>query len=145
MWTLLFDIDGTLIRTKGVGMGAMGQAIVEHYGHEEIPDVNVHGCTDRGIVTELFTKLGIDIETDRSAFLQTYFELLEQKLKCDGGEILPGVVDLLEQLDSHPNVALGLLTGNAQKAARIKLDHFGLSRYFLFGGYGDDHLSLIHI
>jgi phosphoglycolate phosphatase-like HAD superfamily hydrolase len=138
MWTVLFDIDGTLIRTNGAGMGAMGQAVVEHYGREDIPEIRVHGCTDRGIVSELFTKLGIGLETDHSGFMHTYFDLLKNSLKKTGGEILPGVTELLDQLNVHPNVALGLLTGNAKKAAEIKLDYFGLREYFLFGGYGDD-------
>jgi len=138
MWTILFDIDGTLIRTNGAGMGAMGQAVVEHYGKDQIPEIRVHGCTDRGIIRELFTKLEIDLDADHSGFLQTYFDLLKTSLKKSGGEVLPGVIELLEQLNTHPNVALGLLTGNAQLAAEIKLDHFGLREYFLFGGYGDD-------
>lgn len=139
MWTVLFDIDGTLIRTKGVGMGAMGQAVVEHYGKSDIPEISVHGCTDRGIIKELFTKLEIDLNADHSGFLSTYCDLLASSLKQKGGEVLPGVVKLLDELNVHPNVALGLLTGNAQRAAEIKLDHFGLREYFLFGGYGDDH------
>jgi len=139
MWTLLFDIDGTLIRTQGVGMGAMGQAIVEHYGREDVPEVRVHGCTDRGIITELFTKLDIDLDADHSGFIHTYCDLLATALKTKQGEVLPGVVEALEQLNSHPNVALGILTGNGKRAAEIKLDHFGLREFFLFGGYGDDH------
>lgn len=139
MWTLLFDIDGTLIRTQGVGMGAMGQAVVEHYGKTNIPEIRVHGCTDRGIVDELFTKLDIDPESDHCGFMQTYFDLLKTALKKQGGEVLPGVMELLEELNAHPNVVLGLLTGNAKRAAEIKLDHFGLREFFLFGGYGDDH------
>lgn len=139
MWTILFDIDGTLIRTNGAGMGAMGQAMVEHFGKDDIPEVRVHGCTDRGIVSELFRKLDICPDTDHSGFMQTYFELLKTSLKKTGGEILPGVLDVLDQLNRHPNVALGLLTGNAERAAEIKLDHFGLREYFLFGGYGDDY------
>ena len=139
MWTLLFDIDGTLIRTQGAGMGALGQAIIEHYGREDIPEVNVHGCTDKGIITELFTKLEIDLDADQSGFIQTYCDLLRMALKTNEGEVLPGVVDLLDRLNEHPNVALGILTGNGKRAAEIKLDHFGLREYFLFGGYGDDH------
>lgn len=139
MWTLLFDIDGTLIRTHGAGMGAMGQAIIEHYGHEDIPEVRVHGCTDKGITTELFTKLDIDLDADHSGFFDTYCDLLKSALETKGGEVLPGVLEALQQLNSHPNVALGILTGNGKRAAEIKLDHFGLREYFLFGGYGDDH------
>lgn len=139
MWTLLFDIDGTLIRTQGAGMGAMGQAIVEHYGHENVPEVRVHGCTDRGIITELFNQLGIDLDADHSGFFHTYCDLLKTALKTRQGEVLPGVVEVLEQLNSNPNVALGILTGNGKRAAEIKLDHFELREFFLFGGYGDDH------
>lgn len=139
MWTLLFDIDGTLIRTNGAGMGAMGQAVVEHYGRSDIPDVRVHGRTDRGIIAELFSKLDIDLEADHSGFLHTYCDLLKTSLKVRGGDLLPGVIDLLDELNSHPNVVLGLLTGNAKRAAEIKLDHFGIREYFLFGGFGDDH------
>ena len=97
MWTLLFDIDGTLIRTQGAGMGALGQAIIEHYGREDIPEVNVHGCTDKGIITELFTKLEIDLDADQSGFIQTYCDLLRMALKTNEGEVLPGVVDLLDR------------------------------------------------
>ncbi len=139
MWTLLFDIDGTLIRTNGVGMGAMGQAVVEHYGHTEIPGVSVHGCTDRGIISELFGQLNIDTDADHSGFTQTYCDLLKTSLKKNHGEVLPGVFELLDQLNEHSNVALGILTGNGKQAAQIKLEHFELSEYFLFGGYGDDH------
>ena len=138
MWTVLFDIDGTLIRTQGVGMGALGQAIAEVYGHTETPEIPLHGRTDRGIITELFQLLNIDCNGDYSDFLDTYCKMLKTSLKSNGGTVLPGVKEVLEQLKSRPNVALGILTGNAQKAAKIKLDHFGLSEYFLFGGYGDD-------
>ncbi len=120
-------------------MGAMGQAIVEHYGHTEIPEVTVHGCTDRGIISELFDKLNIDNEADHSGFVQTYCDLLKTSLKKNDGEVLPGVFGLLDQLNELPNVALGILTGNGKQAAQIKLEHFELSEYFLFGGYGDDH------
>lgn len=138
MWTVLFDIDGTLIRTDGVGMGAMGQAVTEHYGKTEIPEIRVHGCTDRGIITELFGQLDIDLEQDHSDFLSSYCRLLEISLSTNGGEVLPGVPQLLETLESHPNVSLGLLTGNAKRPAEIKLNHFGIGDYFQFGGYGDD-------
>ena len=113
--------------------------IRDSYGKTDIPKIRVHGCTDRGIVNELFTKLEIDPESDHCGFMQTYFDLLKTALKKHGGEVLPGVMELLEELNAHPNVVLGLLTGNAKRAAEIKLDHFGMREFFLFGGFGDDH------
>lgn len=139
MWTILFDIDGTLIRSHGAGLGAMGQTVVELFGAREIPPVRVHGRTDRGIVGELFERLEIDFGGDYSGFFEIYFQRLETSLKKTGGIVLPGVISLLDQLNRHPNVALGVLTGNAEGAARVKLDHFQLQEYFLFGGYGDHH------
>ena len=138
MWTILFDIDGTLIRTQGAGSGAMGQAVTQHYGKTDIPHIRVHGCTDRGIVNELFTKLELDLDADRSDFMATYCDFLEAKLVADGGEVLPGVIELLDTLQQRSDVALGILTGNAKRPAEIKLKHFGLEQYFRFGSYGDD-------
>jgi len=139
MWTILFDIDGTLIRTQGVGVGAMSQTIRELYGDVEVPPVSVHGRTDRGIVGEIFEKLNLPFEGDISSFYQAYCEKLQAWLSDAEGCVLPGVVPLLETLNQHPDVALGILTGNVRRAAEIKLKHFGLSEYFLFGGYGDEH------
>lgn len=139
MWTILFDIDGTLIRTHGAGLGAMGQTVVELFGEREIPPIRVHGRTDRGIVGELFERLEIDFGGDLSGFFEVYFQRLKTSLKKTGGVVLPGVMTLLDQLNNHPNVALGILTGNAEGAAEVKLNHFNLREYFLFGGYGDDH------
>lgn len=137
MWTILFDIDGTLIRT-GAGMSAMGQSVTQHYGLTDIPEIRVHGCTDRGIVNELFTQLNLCLDADRSDFMATYCEFLKTKLTLDAGEVLPGVVQLLDRLRQRDDVALGILTGNAKQPAEIKLVHFGLDHYFDFGGYGDD-------
>lgn len=138
MWTILFDIDGTLIRTQNAGMSAMGQAVTQHYGLTEIPHIRVHGCTDRGIVNELFTELNLSLDADRTEFMATYCEFLETKLANDGGEVLPGVMKLLDALQDRDDVALGIVTGNARQPANIKLVHFGLDHYFDFGGYGDD-------
>jgi len=53
-------------------------------------------------------------------------------------ELLPGVLELLESLADRPDVTLGLLTGNWEAGARIKLSRFGLNRFFPFGAFGSD-------
>ena len=52
-----------------------------------------------------------------------------------------GVPVLLEELSSRDDTVLGILTGNFERAAFLKLAHFGLRAYFQLGGYGDHHES----
>ena len=54
------------------------------------------------------------------------------------GHILPGVIELLDQLALLRHVSLGLLTGNIAGGAKAKLVHYQLFDRFRFGGYGDD-------
>jgi len=51
---------------------------------------------------------------------------------------MPGIRELLDSLDRRDDVFVGLLTGNFESGARIKLEHFDLWRYFRCGAYGDD-------
>jgi phosphoglycolate phosphatase-like HAD superfamily hydrolase len=69
---------------------------------------------------------------------ELYLERLEERLDRERMELLPGVEQLLAELAAQPGVALGLLTGNWEGGARIKLSRFGLDRYFDFGAFGDD-------
>ena len=55
--------------------------------------------------------------------------------------VLPGVREVLDALNSRTDVFLGLLTGNYEQGARIKLEYFDLWRYFRCGAYGDDTLD----
>lgn len=139
MITLLFDIDGTLIRTGGAGMVAIKQAMREMFGLESISKVPVHGRTDEGILTDLFAAQSLSFAEHRETFSRRYWELLPQTLLAGEGEVLPGVEALLAKLDTIPEISMGILTGNAEPAADIKLQHFGLEKYFHFGGYGDRH------
>jgi phosphoglycolate phosphatase-like HAD superfamily hydrolase len=52
--------------------------------------------------------------------------------------VLPGVHELVAALSVVPGVSMGVATGNFRPAARLKLDHFGLSAVFHEGGYGED-------
>ncbi len=139
MHTLLFDIDGTLIRTKGAGFNAMRIALSQMFGIREIPDIEVHGRTDRGIVAEIFEHISLDFEEHVDEFSSLYWRNLPSTLEQTEGWVLPGVIELLTRLSSVPGFALGILTGNALRAAEIKLQHFELDNFFHFGGYGDDH------
>ncbi|MFK7766666.1 MAG: HAD family hydrolase [Mariniblastus sp.] len=139
MVTILFDIDGTLIRSGGAGMNAINEVMKNLFDVDSVAKIKVHGRTDNGILSDVFAAHSLDYDAHRDDFNAGYWGLLPQRLKECDGEILPGAVSLLEHLHGREKVALGILTGNSKRAAQIKLEHFGLDGYFEFGGYGDHH------
>ena len=147
---LLFDIDGTLLNTGGAGMRAFVTAFEELYpdkvaGQGGVPDIDFAGSTDSGIVMGMFEQLQIaDSSEERERFYETYLGLLKANMNAstDKGSLLNGVGELLERLNGYyrdGKVLPGLLTGNNAAGARVKTDCYGVSEYFHFGAYGDDH------
>jgi len=137
----LFDIDGTLVDTGGAGMHSLQEAAVEYFG-DPGPPLDLAGSTDLGVLDAIFRHFGRSPgPTDAEAFFASYLRRLEWNLAHGGfpGRVLPGVEELLDELDARPGVAVGLLTGNLAAGAAAKMRHFGLDRYFPFGAYGCDH------
>lgn len=137
----LFDIDGTLLLTGGAGKAAIQAALAAEFNLEwPARDISLHGRTDRGVFQELFACCNLDDCAEHLDRLRrAYLAQLPRWLAAFPGRVLPGVVELLGTLEQLPAIAVGLLTGNMQAGAALKLQHFRLERYFSFGGYGDDH------
>lgn len=146
MLLALFDIDGTLISTDGVGMQAFYRAIRSVLGVQaEEGAVRPDGKTDPLIFRELTAYLGLQgriSEETRDAVFSAYLSYLEEGMRVarERGKlrILPGVKELLDRLAAETGFRVGLVTGNLQKGALIKLKAAGLAHYFGFGGYGSD-------
>jgi phosphoglycolate phosphatase len=140
---LLFDIDGTLVRTGGAGKAAMESGLRAEFGIAEIRDVVPYsGRTDRAIARDLLRVHGIDPTPANQVRLQNaYLSRLPESLRTHGGKVCPGIPELLAHLRPRPGVVLGLLTGNIRTGAQHKLGHFGLWDYFACGGFGDDHFE----
>lgn len=141
MHILLFDIDGTLLHTGGAGQGAIERALDIAFGVTAPTDnIPTAGRTDRGIARDLFQYHGIEeTETSYARLLSAYLEVLPGELARRPGKVYPGVRELLRRLSTHDNVRLGLLTGNYEQAAWLKLRHYDLLAPFAFGGFGDRH------
>jgi phosphoglycolate phosphatase len=141
MFTFLFDIDGTLLDTRGAGRAAFEAVLAAEFGVRRMAvGVPFAGRTDRAIVADLFHRHGIDdtpAAWDR--FVAAYLRRLRETLPRHQGCVLPGVTRLVDHLRRRDNVLLGLLTGNLRSGARMKLAHYGLADFFSFGGFGDDH------
>jgi len=140
---LLFDIDGTLVRTGGAGKAAMEGALRTAFGVKELNDtVPYSGRTDRAISRDLLTVHGIDPTPENQKRLtETYLEMLPSELNSKGGEVCPGILEILSEAKRHESVLLGLLTGNVRRGAAKKLGHFDLWNHFTVGGFGDDHFD----
>jgi phosphoglycolate phosphatase-like HAD superfamily hydrolase len=74
-----------------------------------------------------------------SAFLDSYVHFLSLELPRREGNLLPGVLELLQQLKSRPHLVLALLTGNVSRGAQLKLEHYGVWQFIEFGAFADDH------
>ncbi len=146
MRLVLFDIDGTLILSGGAGMRAFYRAMRLAFDIAVDSEViRPDGKTDPLIAKEILAYFGQQSrwnDESRSALFATYLRCLDDEMRTarEKGSIrvLPGVANLLERLDAMPDFALGLVTGNLEEGARIKLQNAGLAHYFRYGGYGSD-------
>jgi len=139
MKLLLFDVDGTLLKTQGVGRSAVCQAAKDVFAIEEdLIGITVAGNTDDRILSDILSKHGLTpTQENIDRFKEGYLERLSENLRTRPGYVLPGIGELLDAIDAIP-WAKGLLTGNIERGARIKLGSYGLSNRFEFGAYSDD-------
>jgi phosphoglycolate phosphatase len=138
---VLFDIDGTILVTGGAGGVAWQRAFEELHGVEA--DVAEHtdaGMTDPEIAAIIFREvIGREgSQEERSKAIGCYLKHLPDAVaESPGYRVMPGIEDLLPRL-IEAGVLLGLVTGNIEAAAHIKLARARLNRFFSFGGYGSD-------
>lgn len=136
---LIWDIDGTLIDSKGLGRKAMDKAFFNLYNiREGFKDVNMAGRLDSRIVKKAFMINRI-VDSNLVSFFDKYEENLKQELKSNtSSRVLPGINEILEWTSQQENLFHVLGTGNCERGARLKLSHLGLDKYFKIGGFGDE-------
>jgi phosphoglycolate phosphatase len=139
--TVLWDIDGTLLVTGGAGAVAWQRAFQEQWGVEaNIEEHTQAGMTDPEIAAIIFREVvGREgTEEERATAIGGYLSHLEDAVNESAGyRIMPGIEQALPRL-AEQGVLQGLVTGNIEAAAQIKLARGNLNRYFQFGGYGSD-------
>lgn len=139
----LFDIDGTLLTAGGAPRRAFRRALIEHFGTDgDEVRTDFSGKTDPQIVYELMGAAGFDddrIEERIADLFDHYLVGLERELEEEAGHRLyPGAAEVVEALANDPRVVLGLVTGNVERGARLKLERFDLWRRFAVGAFGSD-------
>lgn len=138
---VLFDIDGTLLVTGGAGGVAWQRAFAELHGVEaNVAEHTDAGMTDPEIAAIVFREV-IGREgspEERAKAIGCYLKHLPETVAESGGyRVMPGIEALLDRL-LDAGLLLGLVTGNIEAAAHIKLARANLNRFFTFGGYGSD-------
>jgi phosphoglycolate phosphatase len=139
---VLFDIDGTLIRTGGAGVRAFEKTFAVEFSLDHgVERISFAGRTDPAIVREFFALHQVQPSARNfQNFFESYVFWLDYFIGQLRGEILPGVKQFISGLRTLPNPPLtGLLTGNIQLGAEIKLRHHQLWEDFVFGAFGNDN------
>lgn len=143
---LLFDIDGTLVTTGGVGRRALEQAFARAFGREDAcAHFRFDGMTDRALVRGGLQQLGLpDDGAAIDRVLTVYLEVLADEIAAADPSryrVHDGMIEALDHAASRKAVAIGLGTGNIRQGARLKLERVQLFHRFAFGGFGCDHES----
>jgi len=139
---VLFDIDGTLVHTGGAGVKAFAKVFATEFrATDHFEKLKFAGRTDVSLVREYFSYHRIDPTAENFArFFEQYVLWLDHILSSSEARACPGVWEWIGELRSLSRPPLlGLLTGNLQLGAEIKLRHFDLWKEFETGAFADDH------
>lgn len=145
MKVVLFDIDGTLLLSDGAGRRSMERALTETFGVMGPKSYRYGGKTDRLIVREKMRLEGFAddvIDATIDAAVAAYLRNLREEIARDRSALraLPGVFALLDAVQAHEGLVLGLLTGNVVEGAELKLRAVDIApERFQVGAFGSDH------
>jgi phosphoglycolate phosphatase len=149
---LLFDIDGTLLRgAADAHARALRVALHTVYGvgsaqgaPTDLPQVRAAGRTDMEIAREMLLLCGRSAETfdaGKEELAEVCVREYSLHVPADlSAHVVPGMLDLLEELSGQPGVRLSLVTGNLEGVARLKLARAGIGKRFARGqgAFGSD-------
>lgn len=141
---ILFDVDGTLLNSGGAGAESWKRAFLELY---DIP-ADIGKFTDNGMTDPDVGRQTFEAVLHRKPSDEEFATVMDARSRhlhdtvaeSEGYEVLPGVNELLPRLLDE-GYLLGLVTGNVESAAHIKMHRGGLNRWFCCGAYGSDSLD----
>ena len=138
----LFDIDGTLLRSRDrVHMDSLPASVREVMGIEvSLEGVSLAGNTDTSILREACALGGSPIRSagtadggDSRGHVRTTWQDRRHELQPI---LMPGVEETLKYL-AERGATLGVATGNLEMIGWIKVERAGLREWFRFGGFSD--------
>lgn len=140
---VFFDLDGTMLRSQD-GHVAFNEAILKTFGFPgDIRTIRPDGKTDPMILQEIFDVAGREVEwgpADWATFSAHLKESYTRAISEGPTRVraLPGVPELVRELSRLPDVCLGVVTGNMEVTARLKLQAAGVGEHIGPGAFGSD-------
>ncbi len=142
---VLFDIDGTIMNTDGAGDASFLRALSAVFDRSfSTEGFSANGKTDTQIAYELAERSGIpraETEARLGEIREHYLAGLKTELAGIEPTVFPGVLDLVAAVSDSSGCLTGLLTGNFEPGAWMKLDRIGLKAPFQMGAFGDGAAS----
>jgi len=136
----LFDIDGTLLLTKGAGREAMSLALKDQFAVEDdLASIPFAGRTDTMILNDVLERHALVlVDGARERYWERVVERMRVLMDPPRGGLLPGARALLDAMAGEPGWVRAILTGNVAGMASIKLGSFGILDRFAWGAFGDE-------
>jgi len=134
----LFDIDGTIMDSKGYGKKAFIESFEKLLNKKIDFDVSFLGGIDNVIFNELYKKFNLnknDLNKYWERFKKEYITILLEYSVANEWLLYPNVYETVDLLSNLSNISIA--TGNIEKGAKIKLKKFSLDGFFPTGGFGD--------
>lgn len=140
MKLILFDIDGTLLSAGGAGTRSLDLAFRDLFSIDKaFKGIGMAGKTDVQIIKEGLATHNLKAKNGTiPEVIDSYLRHLRSEMNNDRKHVKPGIRTALERLKQAQGYPLGLLTGNLEEGARLKLGMFDLNQYFPSGAFGSD-------
>jgi phosphoglycolate phosphatase-like HAD superfamily hydrolase len=144
---VLFDIDGTLVNTHGAGREAFASALHEVFkAKDDLGYVHFAGATDLDVFRAVARHHGIrPTSKQEKEFFRQLPKKLERTLRQHLVTLCPGASTLIPQLAADERFLVGLLTGNTEECAKIKLQACDLHGHFVLGAFGREHARRVDL
>ena len=140
MRLVVFDVDGTLVDSQALIVGAMAQAM-EGAGLPVLDRDQVLSIVGLSLPLAVATLLPDQPEARQNEVVAGYRAAFMSRRMDDEAPLYPGARACLDALAGRDDLLLGIATGKSRRGLDAMLDHHGLRGHFVTLQTADNHPS----